>query len=371
MSQPVSLKSWPLLLLLGLVAVPATAVLAANAPVPLSAILEAWQARQNNVKSYEFSWTSTEFQGAHSIIVNNGPETDASFDAKATYILDGTGRFRLDYVGMEYSPTKRSHVPVTTIDENDGSKRISFFPNGIQDFPNAQISADPDSESANVSQTLPVRLVYRTTDPIFGVVGTENLAVTESSTIVNGMECIGVRQASSKNSPLDILILVDPSKKYIPVKYEARFQGRPIAQATISSFVRDEIYGWVPEEWTLGAKFDKSGSPSWSDSVVVTKSRINHPLPADVFEIQFPVGTWVQNNITNEAYIVRENGGKRLILPGEFNGTNYRELLESEPGPVRRRAWSLYFIGGNIAAIAVIIYLMVRRRSARIRAEGL
>jgi len=35
--------------------------------------------------------------------------------------------------------------------------------------------------------------------------------------------------------------------------------------------------------------------------------------------------------VKSENYILRANGEKRPVLPGEYNGKNYQELLESEP----------------------------------------
>ncbi len=54
-------------------------------------------------------------------------------------------------------------------------------------------------------------------------------------------------------------------------------------------------------------------------------------------------GTWVHDADTKEEYLLRANG-KRPVLPGEFNGRNYDELLRSEPTeprikpPAKRRA---------------------------------
>ncbi len=288
------------------------------------------------------------------------------------YRFDAKGRFRLDYIGRVYDPTSHSYVDATTIDENDGSKRIGFYPNGIQEFPNAQISTDPNSKSANTIQSLPLRLVYRTIDPIFGVIDVANLAVVESTAVINDVECLGVRQAPSTGSPLEVIIWVDPSKDYIPVQYWSKIQGRPVQYVEISSFARDEVNGWVPEKWTIVRKFGKDGSPRWSDAVGMTAFAINHRVPEDAFEIRFPVGTWVQNNITKEAYIVRDQGQKRPVLAGEFNGTNYLELLNSEPGDnLAPKTFRLYLILANLAVIAAIVFLFVRKRGRRMRAESL
>ena len=57
---------------------------------------------------------------------------------------------------------------------------------------------------------------------------------------------------------------------------------------------------------------------------------INTIVDTDTFKFDFPVGTLVTDSRAGEArYIVREGGGRRVVLPAEVS-LSYQQLLDSE-----------------------------------------
>ena len=81
------------------------------------------------------------------------------------------------------------------------------------------------------------------------------------------------------------------------------------------------------------------------------------------FELRLPPGTWVNDYVKKEKYILRDGGVRRPIVHGEFNGSNYRQLLEHDP-PGQRRFWLLVAV--NLAICLVLIFAVAfYRRGAR------
>jgi hypothetical protein len=69
---------------------------------------------------------------------------------------------------------------------------------------------------------------------------------------------------------------------------------------------------------------------SWDTRSV--KYELNEIIPDSAFQLAFPPGTMVRDSIAKGNYLVLENGEKRPVLPGEYTGKNYEELLHSKPG---------------------------------------
>jgi hypothetical protein len=86
----------------------------------------------------------------------------------------------------------------------------------------------------------------------------------------------------------------------------------------------------VPTAWTTGL-FGRADSIAQGWQTTSVKYKLNETIPDSTFQLSYPPGTWVRDYITNETYILLEGGKKRPILPGEFDGKNYEELLHSKP----------------------------------------
>ena len=88
------------------------------------------------------------------------------------------------------------------------------------------------------------------------------------------------------------------------------------------------------------------------------------PAPTAIgCNVRLPMGTWVENAIRGETYILREDG-RRPVLPGEFNGANYLDLLHSDPPSPSRRTAMLAGVGCLFALMVVAWLLASRLRKA-------
>src|SRR5262245_23853182 len=131
--------------------------------------------------------------------------------------------------------------------------------------------------------------------------------------------------------------------------------------------------GWVPAAWNHVRLAPQTGAV-WESLVADdVRLQVNQQLAPGTFEIELPLGTWVskypaQEGDSGHAYLVRE-GGNRLLLPGEYDGTNYQELLSTDP-PVGGGPSSLTWAVLGVLGAAAVGWLLISRFGRAPPAQG-
>ena len=228
----------------------------------------------------------------------------------------------------------------------DGQKQTSFFPHGAVPFPDAHIGGGGIADVVCNQRMIPLRLVYRAFDPVLGVFQPEQLVLSSDHAVLAGERMVVLKQKGRREK----IVWLDPTKNYAPVRYFEMKKGA-VQWDFYISYNQDAEKRWVPSAWKL-SWLAKDGSVAQSDSAVVTAYQLNQPVTDDVFKVELPVGTYVQE-APGMTYILEAGGVKRHVGPGEFPGT--------EPRPARNR-WII--AGGCLAIIIALIFarLWYRRR---------
>ena len=265
--------------------------------------------------------------------------------------MDAKGRIRQELHGMKWESAVKAMVPETSIGVFDGQFHRAFFPDavlytpkGAQRMPNAHVSDRDLRITGRFIQLLPIRLVFRPFDESAGVFDRKKLVLAEGQQVEKGFPYLAVRQAGAtvRERPMpgmevpiqqEHTVWVDPERAFVPVRY-VHTRGVARTQEVEIQYSQDKKSGWIPVSWRL-MLFDSNGSLVCGISTKVTESQVNQPLPETTFQVALPPGTWVHDYAKKETYILREGGKRRPVLPGEFDGTNYEQLLHSEP-PARR-----------------------------------
>jgi hypothetical protein len=149
-----------------------------------------------------------------------------------------------------------------------------------------------------------------------------------------------------------------------------------VIRQTDVAYASDPEFGLVPKGWKTVENFHNGEFDRSLEATVVT-AKVNHPVADDRFVLDFPVNTLVTDGIHLEGtrpqrYIVRPNGGKRLVLEAEYRKAKTpEELIQTETGGAlidRQRgfAWGRWFlallvIGGVIAVVAAGIHRSRKR----------
>jgi hypothetical protein len=334
----------------------------------------AWSKRQRETICFDFTWTGEEFRSKDfekllhpaALYPNLPPEPrrveGGHFPTKARFVLDSKGRLRNDIQDSTWSLKEEKYIPQTEVNVFDGSETRSF--NSGDDFPSANEKREKVKWIGRDVQLLPIQIVYRPfVDKTIGVFRSPDaLALTANQGVVDGRACLVL--ASGNRT-----VWVDPTRDYIPLRYYETEKGVTSTSLEIAC-VADPQHSWVPTAWKY-ADFSPNGELLRSIDAKVERYSINQPVPEDAFTIEYPVGTFVSNFSTNEHYIVKEGGGRRPVRKGEFDGSNYEKLRNSEPPapPIRSRPRSLLLV--NVAlllavlAVALLYWRIVRKRSRR------
>jgi RNA polymerase sigma factor (sigma-70 family) len=325
--------------------------------VSLEDVLAAWRKRDARVRGISFKWdvrrfTAGAFQNRLNVLDLDGkqgpPEPDRSFVINRRFVSDGRERMRFEECGPERFVRQATTKVRTCIRIFDGHRDQIFIEHGNLDFPTANYKNGTAKEAYNGLPFLPLQLVYRgVQDPVYTTDGKSKDPVVEKRdpviekrtevvdkhvTVVLTFAYQVTFPATPARAALTTEIVrtvwVDPARDYVPVQYTDSNDGFVRTLLKID-YLKDAELGWVPQSWTT-ILMDKKGETDQSEDAKVTKYSINPKVPESEFTLSLPVGTWVQDSDSKEEYLLRANG-KRPVLPGEFNGHNYEELLRTEP----------------------------------------
>ncbi|MCI0742518.1 MAG: hypothetical protein L0Y72_26090 [Gemmataceae bacterium] len=317
----------------------------------LQEVLSAWKARQASTKSIDFKWsaleTRTKFEtealrppGTRTSPVS--PPDQATFKASMRFVVESKRRVRFDYDGQNWSDSQGKYVPFRTLEVFDGSARTVFFPIG-HEFPSAHITKAEAATSARDVRSLPLLLLYYPIDASLGQFRVDDVKFTDQKGIVGETHCLVLKHNEES-------LWVDPAMDFVPLRYYQYRKGA-IHRHIELSYTQDKVHGWTAKSWK-NVSFGPSGDLLDSMTSTVTEYKINEGISDGDFVLTYPSGTWVNNHMTKDRYLVREGGSKRPILDGEYNGSNYETILRTEPPGSSSRFWT---IAGIAIALAVLL----------------
>lgn len=126
---------------------------------------------------------------------------------------------------------------------------------------------------------------------------------------------------------------------------------------------------WRINAWD-GVLFNMDGSPKEILKCTVTEFKVNHGLAPSVFEVSFPEGTWVKDEVAQNEYLELADNKRRPILKSEL-GAAYEEIRSSSPGMAGKQYrgpqlnwWVL--VGLTLLLVGGITVYFRRRKARRV-----
>jgi len=117
----------------------------------------------------------------------------------------------------------------------------------------------------------------------------------------NNYYVIKVKMGSKPKVPF-LILYVDPSKSFIPVKSEfLKYDGTLVAKYECSDFRQTESGLWIPYQYSWFNPSLNYGGIYTAKEVVV-----NEPFAENLLDFEFPVGTIVYNEILNLRYKIED-----------------------------------------------------------------
>ena len=209
----------------------------------------------------------------------------------------------------------------------------------------------------------------------------ESFRIVESSSSAQQRLVTISNRDTRYNQVYEIDVAVD--QDLVPVALRS-YSGDRLSSTTSITYSDGSDQVRFPEGWSWncgGGAEELCDMPSrvvYCDHVTVTNCDLDPFISEDLFELQAPPNTKVNNEFTCENYILRADGSKRLITIAERDaGVTYQTLVDTESGmaasgvtatpqipPPDSHAWSVshYVFGLAIFCFVVFAFILVKTR---------
>jgi hypothetical protein len=295
-------------------------------------IIRKWRERTNSVRSFDIHWEGTQFKSGALLVIpfsrpspEEMPPKEVEYPTTHRYAIDEQDRLRFEERRMAWFPEKRALGAEKLIKLSNDSGQYIFFPFGHIPYPVAHVVGGGIKKVGRDVCVRPIRLAYRALDPDIGLCDARDLKLAD------GLPIAGSVVLDHGNG----LVWVNSAQDFLPVRCTWTTHGVTTNVIEITNEY-DKEYGWRPASWT-NTILNEKAQIVIADIDRITQFALNCKISASDFQLSFPTGTWVSDNVRDERYIVLGEGQRRDVLKGEFNGQNYDALLNSKAGALVRK----------------------------------
>jgi hypothetical protein len=339
-------------------------------------IAHAWAAREKRIVSGLFEWQEEWFVPKESLSFNyidehrlkpmRYPAEDTTYKYPWRVLFDAR-KIRTENWRPNPAPSVRAVLPMHTTAVADGEISKSFHggdDTGQKRFHRfGQINRTPEHLEAQSIEIRAILLWYRP----FAINQGEDFdvskyEVSQSATVIGTRRCCLLR--GGLRGRREQRLWVDADRDWVPVRWQCVVEGYLAWQLDVDSSL-DQLHGWFPSGWThrfyksRAKAGDEVGQLRWQGTARVTRHALNIKIPDSDFRIDsYPPGTYVSDARTDEYYIAREDGEKRIITVDErLADCTYEELVATESGmaALRPSRWRYARWLGVVTAIALLV----------------
>ena len=333
------------------------------------AVCDAWKKRQASIRCLDVSWKETVHipkGGLSARIPDFLRKTDAPAPATALtctdthrILFDATGRIRCEHSEMDCSAADNALFRSEYIAAFDGSLSTRYSPQNQTGRRVACIRGNGRNWLGYFRQK-PILLGVCPLAPGAAIVQDEAALLAASVRVDGAM--LELQLSTSRR------VWVDPEKGSAPVRYQDTRNDTELA--IVLALVEDSY--WLPDRWALSFA---DGGP-WRIEGAVTRRQINQEPSDDEFNVAIAPDTWVNDHVSDPEkvtrYVARKGGTRRVVLAGEFDGTNFDELLRTDSGHAGkyRHASTVRCLNIGVICTVVCVFILLRARRRYWLARG-
>lgn len=328
-----------------------------------------WRRRAEAVETLRVQWRETVSlsKGAYSMSSPDGgilsfPDEQVEYEAEYSFVMDEKNRIRFERSEMSWSVKDQRMIRARSVEVFDGRVSRLFEPASGVGFPVGHVGEGRVFANPKDLHLIPILLYSRGLDDELSPM----LPTADFELAGSRIDDAGTQQYTI-SFPQRGEVTVDTGRSSLPLVFREMFQGIPTITVSVS-YSADPVLAWVPAAWTTH-RLAGDGSVVEAIEAEVVSLQVNNGIGDGAFELQFDPGTFVMDNLTGTQAITLANGEERRILPGEFTGENYEELLSTPAGGAglrRQGAWRQVILAANVAAILLFAgFLLYRRRTRR------
>ncbi len=312
--------------------------------ITMDDIVVAWKARHQQIRSGRFAWTETKWirkgtlpsSGPSTQADTPLPEDDTLISYNCTLVFEGE-RMRFESAGdkpLFQGALDQHHTGVWNGAVGKDFRHGGEIPNGeVYDF----------AWDLTQQPLWPFRVAFRMLHPQWFSLQIDEFVLSSRRDVIEGHPNIVIetapaiirKQAGGRLPAWKDSYWISPDQDFAVTRYARTSDMLPGHSAEFRvSYQRDAEYGWYPSTWRY-----VDGSTETPNEVregTLTSHALNVAVDPAAFDFEFPAGTLVRDTLTNEYYLVRELGEKRIVTDAELRrGANYSDLLASETGQAR------------------------------------
>lgn len=353
--------------------------------VSVDEVFAAWDARADQIRSFEATWRQSELYRRDSLPGRSAPraegraaapEQDTSVEIASELRLSGD-QFYARRSGLHWQSELNEFVAgeqVAALGEKEGTLFSQVAVQVVE--PRAHLlPVERLRESRSISNW-PLFLALRPRDEKLGAIDRDGAwTVAPVTTEVDGHTCAVVERLASVYHPelakgeLRETYWVDPARDFCIRRFERTLGGLVELQVEID--YADPAHAWLPTQWKSIVFGGPDAVSTRQYEARLLTHAVNPELPVERLQAELPVGTAVENITTREAWIVRPNGQRRMVTKEERErGASYAQLLASEPGQAALPPWQPWRAMAGFAAFALSLAAVISRWRAAHRASG-
>ncbi len=331
----------------------------------------AWADREQRLKSGQIEWTKRTLHTRGSMTQpSHGdrtvPEQDTTIESTNELVWDGH-RMSYRHEGETLALDGSKFVPWTHRSVTGGWTGSRTLYNGESLIHPMGVVVPPVAlENREGIELIPLLLWARPLDARGCAIEIAKCRLLPRPQEVDGRSLVVLEQTRPTGTSVHRWF-VDPERDFVVVRHEGDTGGKTKFRVDLD-YGQDSDGAWIPSGWrTLW--FDGRGELSTEHTATVTKCDVGIAVEADQFDLEFPRGAWIGDQVRNIEYIVTGPGAERIVTPGELSrGVSYRDLLNSESGLAgtaprpQWRAWILAAATATlVASLAVAVVKKVRQ----------
>lgn len=330
------------------------------------AIVQAWKARSERVRSGRFEWKQTCFyaRGSNfslSAQAEPDPPQDVVFEIPKVVFVFAGAKICYETEQIDLSSRLASKEPGSLYRSTyDTVTSMQFLAQTGTGHPSGIVYGVNRYNDIENLVFRPLILTYRPAGSDSTQVDLKSVDIVSEAADVDGHACTYLTDAPSTSaSTLSRSFWLDKSQGYVLVRYASKSNGRPYSQLDVS-YSNDTRWGPIPAEWNV-TFFLTDGTVANSVKATRTGYEINADLQEDTFRISFPPGAVVDDRRRDVRYLVQPSGQERIITSDEARrGASYEELMRTESGMAGRRdnsGWVVCLVA-LLLGIAIMIALV-------------
>ena len=223
---------------------------------------------------------------------------------------------------MEGNSVRHQHVPQTWIANGNALKKTPelrvwtkdhskhLYANGGsgRDEPQGGIAKSGSVFGLHTPNIRPLLSSMRPASKPFVAYDLDKMIAAPKADKIRGRPCIQFYLTEQVHQGTYRLSLwYDKERDYCLVREIESINGTIVSQMDVD-YEMNQTVGWFPARWSWSRRINLKGAIDWTFRAEGVRAEFNQTLSPALFDIQFPNGTDVIDNVSNTMYTVRPTG---------------------------------------------------------------